>query len=243
MADQEPKPHFRIEKFASPAPYQRPRSGGSSKRDFGRTYEQHSEALKREVADAWAAADSLLNLRQQPEGVPGAYLAFETAPEANLPDLEWKTKGLRLAAAKRDEAGRASAAVFVPDEARDFLAEKLTQYGTEKTEKGEPVNKPRFVAIDRSSAARLETLWVDNRSIPTQDVLTWWECWCWPDRPASLEAKVQSLGLSISEDKLKFPERIVIFVYATPKSIARLVSSTDAVAEIRSGRDTAASSR
>jgi Subtilase family len=240
MANNDPKPHLRVDRFAEPAPYQRPKGGGGSKSDFGRTYDQHAESLKREVAEAWAEADSLLASRDHPEGTPGAYLAFETAEDAALPDLEWKTKGLRLAAAKRDDDGRASAAVFVPDEARDFIQTKLNEYGTERTDKGEPVNKQRFIAIDRFSAARLETLWVDKRPMPTGEQPDWWECWCWPDRLHNLEMKAQTLHLPVSPNRLEFPERVVVFVYATRDAMGRLVSSTDTVAELRLGRDTAA---
>ncbi|MFI4936113.1 MAG: S8 family peptidase [Caulobacterales bacterium] len=172
--------------------------------------------------------------------MPGAYLAFQTAPDANLPDLEWKRQDMRLAAAKRDPEGRVSAAIFVPDEARLYLEEKLTEYGRERTGKGEPVNKARFAAIDRFSAARLESLWVDNRPLPAGLAVDWWECWCWLDRVQNLEVKAMALGLPVSDDRLRFPEREVVFVQATASAMARLVSSIDAVAELRRGRDTAA---
>lgn len=239
MAGNDPKPHIQIGRFASPAPYRRPKRRLTTP-DYGRTFEQHAEALKRNVAEAWASADSLLAVREHPEGIPGTYLSFDTAEGAALPDLEWKSKGMRLAAAKRDESGRASAAVFVPDTARQFLQDKIDEYGKNRTEKGRPTNEKRFVGIDEFSAARLETLWVDTRELPQVGQQTWWECWCWPDRLQSLETKAQALNLTISESRLRFPERVVTYIYATRELLARLVSSTDTVAELRLGRDTAA---
>ena len=190
--------------------------------------------MKKDAATAWATADSLLSQRGDVVGVPGAYLAFETAPDASLPDLQWKRPGIRLAAAKRDDAGKASGAIFVPDDAREFLYEKLTAYAlTEAT-------KNRFAPIERFSAARLETLWVDSRPAPADDTADWWECWCWPDRVHNVELKAEQLGLPVSAERLHFPEREVVFVYGTAVAISRLVSSTDAVGELRLGRDTAA---
>ncbi len=234
------RPHLRIDPFASEAPYRRPKGGGGKRQTYGRDFGQHAELLKRDLARAWAEADSLLIQRGDTVGEPGAYVSFRTAVDAPLPNLEWKRDGLRLAAARRDEDGRALGTIFVPDAARGFLDEKLNGYGTRKTAKGRQENESRFVAIDTFSAARLTNLWVDTRPIPEGDEPQWWECWCWPDRLQNLQAKAAHIGLPISDDFLHFPERIVAFVYATAAAMARLVSGTDTVAELRLGRDTAA---
>ena len=238
MADQK-KPHLYIDKFAQAVPYRRPKIKFPKAGDFGRTFQQHSEQLKRDAAEAWAQADSLLNGRQDPTGTPGGYLSFETARDAQLPNLEWKSEGVRLAAAKRDAEGKTSGAIFVPDTARDFLADKLTKYGSEVTRGGSAVNQARFAPLEKFSAARLETLWVDNRPVPVEGPEAWWECWCWPDKVQNLKTKAIALNLAVSPDEIKFPERVIVFVYARRSQIARLVSSTDAVAELRLGKDTA----
>jgi hypothetical protein len=167
-------------------------------------------------------------------------VSFQTAIDAPLPNLEWKRDGLRLAAAHRNAEGRAAGTVFVPDSARDFLDGKLTGYGTCTTAKGRQENEARFAAIDQFTAARLINLWVDSRPMPQGDEIQWWECWCWPERLHNLEAKAAHIGLPVSADHLFFPERTVTFVYANAAAMARLVSGTDSVAELRLGRDTAA---
>ncbi|MFD1961749.1 S8 family peptidase [Novosphingobium panipatense] len=43
----------------------------------------------------------------------------------------------------------------------------------------------------------------------------------------------------VGEDRLRFAEREVVFIYADRQMLARIVASTDAVAEIRLGRDDA----
>lgn len=233
------RPHLRIDRFATEAPYKRPKGGGGSRRTYGREFGQHAEDLKRDLAAAWADADGLLFQREAPVGAPGAYVAFQTAVDAPLPTLEWKREGLRLAAADRDDEGRAVGTVFVPDTARGFLDDKLNGYGAPTTGRTQQ-NEHRFVAIDQFSAARLADLWVDGRDMPEGDAAQWWECWCWPDRIHNLEAKAAHIGLPVSADRLAFPERTVVFVFANAAQMARLVSGTDSVAELRLGRDTAA---
>lgn len=233
------RPHLRIDGFATEAPYQRPRGGGGGRRDYGRAFGQHAEALKRDLATAWADADGLIAQRDAVVGKAGTYVSFQTALGAPLPNLEWKRDGLRLAAAQRDDAGRTSGTVFVPDDARQALSEKLTSYGTQTRASGRQQNEERFAPIDRFAAARLGDLWVDSRPMPDAANAEWWECWCWPDRLDHFEIKAAQLNLSVSADHLFFPERTVTFVFATTEAMARLVSSTDSVAELRLGRDTA----
>ncbi|PZR30696.1 S8 family peptidase [Caulobacter segnis] len=234
------RPHLRIDSFAREAPYRRPKGGGAGQRDYGRAFGAHAEALKRDLATAWAGADSLLAARDEVVGEPGTYVAFSTAVDAPLPNLEWRRDGLRLAAAQRDADGRAAGTIFVPDAARGFLEDKLTGYGTRQTAKGRPENESRFSPVDRFAAARLENLWVDTRALPRGPDPEWWECWCWPDRLHNFEDKARALGLPVSADRLLFPERTVTYVHATESAISRLVSGSDAVAELRLGRDTAA---
>jgi hypothetical protein len=234
------RPHLRIDRFAHEAPYQRPRGGGGGRKHYGRAFGQHAEDLKRDLATAWADADGLLAQREAAVGEAGAYVSFSTALGAPLPNLEWKSQCLRLAAARRDSEGRTEGAIFVPDDARDFLDEKLTSYGTQTRKSGLQQNEERFAPIDRFAGARLQDLWVDTRPMPDGPDPGWWECWCWPDRVHNLESKATHLNLPVSEDRLTFPERTVLFVFAARMAMARLVSGTDTVAELRLGRDTAA---
>lgn len=232
------KPHLRVEAFLTSSAYARPKGGGGKPRNYGRAYEQHAEQLKQEIATAWANADGLLAERVDPVGTPGSYVSFTTAPEAQAPDLEWSSKGIRLATVERTAEDRVEGALFVPDAAREFLLDKISRYGAPKTGKRQK-NEDRFAPVDRFAAARLEALWKDQRALPAEEQSAWWECWCWPDRVGGFVAKAEALDLSIAADRLHFHEREVVFVHGTRKQISRLVSSTDAVGELRSGRDTA----
>ncbi len=91
------RPHLRIDRFAREAPYQRPRGGGGGRKHYGRAFGQHAEDLKRDLATAWADADSLFAQREDAVGEAGGYVSFSTAVGAPLPNLEWKSQGMRLA--------------------------------------------------------------------------------------------------------------------------------------------------
>src|SRR3546814_4951620 len=75
--------------------------------------------------------------------------------------------------------------------------------------------------------------------MPAEGVMSWWECWCWPDRVANFNAKAATAEVLVGPDRLKFVEREVVFIYTDRAMLARIVASTDAVAEIRLGRDDA----
>lgn len=230
--------HLRIDHFAELKPYKRP-NRVVPPRDRGYETEQHAEALKKELASAWAASNELLEARDPDiAGTAGRYLDFETLPDAPVPDLTWSRKGIRLASAARTRSGEVEGTLFVPDEAQNFLVEKLEEYKLQRGKSG-PSHAPRFASIEHFRAARLESLWVDTRPIPEPDAVDWWECWCWPDRIANLEAKANAANVLIGEGRLRFAEREVLFLHTDRTTIARIVASTDAIAELRLGRDDA----
>lgn len=231
--------HLRIDQLVDLKPYQRPKRGMGG-RDPGRATEKHAEALKQEIATAWAAANELIEARDGAvAGEAGRYLDFETLPGFPLPDLNWKSKGIRLASAFHSPTGATEGTIFVPDDAQAFLTEKLDEYKTRRGKRGVPSHQGRFASIEHFRAARLESLWVDRRPMPPPAVPTWWECWCWPDRAPNLEVKAAAVAVLIGEGRLRFAEREVIFLYGDRAQIARIVASTDCVAELRLGRDDA----
>jgi hypothetical protein len=231
--------HLRVDQFVELKPYRRPRRKITAV-DLGRETERHAESLKRELAEAWADAESLFAARDaEVIGTSGRYVDFETLPNQLLPDLTWKSKGIRLAAAGRSVDGTTTGTIFVPDGQKDFLDGKLDEYRDKRGAKGKAAHEKRFASIEHFRAARLESLWVDSRAMPEAGILTWWECWCWPDRVANLEAKSAAAEVLVGTNRLTFVEREVVFIYTNRATLARIVASTDAVAEIRLGRDDA----
>lgn len=231
--------HLRIDRFVDLKPYKRPNRMVPG-RDLGRETERHAESLKRDLAQAWASADGMLALRDPDvAGEPGRYIEFETLPEQPLPDLNWSSKGIRLASTARSAEGATIGTIFVPDAQQEFLNTKLDEYHSRRGKKGRPSHEGRFASIEHFRLARLESIWVDTRPMPDEGIATWWECWCWPDRIANFDAKAAAADVLIGEERLRFAEREVVFIHADRQTLARMVASTDAVAEIRLGRDDA----
>lgn len=230
--------HLRIDGFATAKAYQShrppPRNG------LNRATAQHAEGLKRELASAWAAVTDLTAARDEvPVGKPGRYLDFEVLPFQPLPNLEWAREDIRLARTMRFPDGSAYGTLYVPDASRQSLVDRLDEYKTRRGTRGRPAHENRFAALEHLSAARLESIWVDSRPLPIPGVMTWWECWCWPDRVDNLLSKATAAGVLVSASRLTFAERVVRFIYADRVLIAQIIASNDAVAEIRLGRDDA----
>lgn len=231
--------HLRVDHFVDLKPYRRP-NRTVPVRDLGRETERHAEHLKRELASAWADASGLLASRDaQITGDPGRYIDFETLPNQPLPDLCWSSKGIRLASASRSGEGTTKGTLFVPDDQQTFLDAKLDEYQKKRGSQGRPSHENRFASVEHFRAARLESLWVDSRPMPEVDVKTWWECWCWPDRVANFNVRAEAASVLVGEERLHFVEREVVFIHTDRPTLARIVASSDAVAEIRLGRDDA----
>lgn len=231
--------HIRVEDFRSETSYSPPSrdmSGVSS----GRNRAIHGPKLENELASAFARANELLTARD-PEilsGDGGVYVAVESAEDKKLPDLSWSSKGIRLGALSVTETGSESGTLFVPASAESFLTEKVREYSQESTAKNEPRHEDKFAPVETFSAGSLESLWTDQRPLPTDlNEMLWWECWCWKDRAASLPIVAQRLELRVSERRLHFPEFDVIPVFANRQEIERLLQNTDAIEEFRRASD------
>lgn len=231
--------HIRVDQFVDLKPYKRP-NRVIQRPDLGRETERHAEQLKRDFATACASADGLIAARDGDfRGESGSYVDFATLPNQPLPNLNWTSKGIRLATAERSDDGAAFGTIYVPDRERGFVEEKLGEYQKKRGTTGRPSHEDRFAAIEHFRAARLDSLWVDSRPMPDAGAAAWWECWCWPDRIANFEAKVDAAGAVRGEGRLHFAEREVVYLFTDRDIIARIVASSDAVAELRLGRDDA----
>lgn len=167
---------MRVDQFVELKPYRRPRRKITAV-DLGRETERHAESLKRELAEAWADAESLFAARDaEVIGTSGRYVDFETLPNQPLPDLTWKSKGIRLAAAGRSVDGATTGTIFVPDGQKDFIDGKLDEYREKRSAKGKAAHEKRFASIEHFRAARLESLWVDSRAMPEAGILTAPKC-------------------------------------------------------------------
>lgn len=237
--------HVRIDAFQTSEIYGRP-NRAIGDRGFHRDRAVHGPRLEGELAAAIAQAHQLLTQRLQdvPAQQAGIYLEVQSADGEKLPDLTWKSKGIRLGAVRLSSNQAAEVgALYVPSTAEEFLAQKVREYAHEDTAGRipKPKNQDKMEPIEAIRAGGLESLWTDQRPFPADpDEQIWWECWCWADRAESLVTLATRLNLRAIPRSLSFPDFEVVPVYANRHQILRLVHNSAAIEELRRASDTPA---
>lgn len=228
-------PHLHITRFAQAQPYT-PITNVRSRPD-GRDPAVHGKKLGGELRHSLAQARQMFANRDDAiaEGTPGVYVEIASQVDKTLPDKGWEQKGLRIGAVHLDDTGAQVGGLFVSTQAEQFLADTIAQYTAGTGGKSAAV---RLEKIERIEPATVQTLWVDNRPLPEAGQRIWWECWCWREKVNNLRRPAERLGLSVSEQKLVFPDFEVVPVYGTREDIERLLYHTDAVEELRNASDT-----
>lgn len=230
--------HFRVEGFQTATGY-RPPARDMSEVSVARDRSRHAPRLQAELAQALQTAKLALDLRRPEisQGDAGVYLQVESQPGGQLPDLNWSSKGLRLGAVRRNEHQAEVGAWFVPESAEGFLDERLQEYATGTTAKGEAKQEKRFAPLETVTPGTLETLWNDKRALPEPDQSIWWECWCWSECRAQVLAVSRRLGLRASDRFLRFPELEVVLLYANIQDIRALLQNCSGIEELRRAND------
>lgn len=152
-----------------------------------------------------------------------------------MPETAWLKQGIRIAAVRTEDDEVQVGGLFIPNEAEQFLKKTLADYSAGG---GTDAAKKRLEQIDRFSTPTVGTLWFDRRPLPGPADPIWWECWCWTDRAGNLARPAKRLGLRVSEQRLIFPECVVVPVYGTRDDIERLLFNTDAIERLRHASDT-----
>lgn len=238
MASSYELPHFRVEKFQSGRPYKRREkdlSSINSEREPGhgkRLREKFGLAL---TANSGQNAYFSSEISEAPRAI---YLEVVLDSESPIPDLNWKSKNIRLSALRVMEDGATLGALYVPESSVDFLELKLKEYAEEKTDSGKAKNETKFSSVDDISLGDIETLWTDSRPFPTGlATQLWWECWCVASKIDQIRRVSYGLKLRVNENSLNFPDTEVLLVYANTLEISILVSNVDGVEELRKATD------
>ncbi|WP_123721646.1 S8 family peptidase [Pseudomonas lini] len=232
-------PHFRVELFQSGRPYQRP-TKDLSEMTSGRDHVSHGNRLREKLALAIQAArgNNGYYSSEISETRPAHYLEVVIAADSPIPDLNWKTKDIRLSALRVAEDGAVVGALYVPEDAVDFLSLKVQQYTEETVGSGKAKNELKFAPVESFSVGDIESLWTDSRPFPCGlSENLWWECWCVSSRSERLRRIAQKLKLRVHEQTLSFPDVEVLLIYANPLEISILVGNSDAVEELRKATD------
>ena len=176
----------------------------------------------------------------------GLQLEFESANDFQLKfeSLDLRNQGIELlSVARRD--GKMIAVCFVPDGKLDYFIRKIEEYRDEVTPKsGKPKNEPLIANIENVRMAAVDALWTDNRArLPGNDVPIWWEIWLRRDDAqavAALAHAAQIAGFAISEERLSFPERLVVTARATKRQLSQSMTLVGIIAELREAKKSAA---
>ena len=212
----------------------------------------------------WAERDSAIA-----QDAKGLYLEFEIpAAQAAVVDKLENNQGhspielVNVRLPLEDSDAPVLATVFVPEARRDYYKGKVEQYESEDRvnyEKGpdrralidargnrieksrRPKNETLVASVDTIRLAGIWSLYSDDPGLfPVTGQEVWWEVWLRSGTYNTLINPAKRLNIEIREHAVRFAEREVVLARATPEALTRLITHTDAIAELRLNRDTSA---
>jgi Subtilase family len=247
------RPHILILGRAHTEPYTRPPRaipGAAIKSPPDRR--GHAAALEGQLNAASAEGSALRHeLTSKLPQASGIFVTFESFPgvELALESLDPK-RGRRhpeliaVRSIEGDDGIREQATVFVPDGKLGYFLKKMRDYaGTAEQES--PKNNKLIDRIASISLASLEQLWTDSPSeFPRPDDKTWWELWLRREDGSRERARVEQfaheVGAQLGSLTLGFPDRTVMLIHTSAKTLAKALSVLDDIAELRRPRSPAA---
>ena len=169
----------------------------------------------------------------------GFYLDFQLPPGAEqfIDKLEDRRRHIELVAAKASESA-ISATVWVPQSAAQHFATKIQAYRDQLGKGGKPKNEALVSRIDAVAAAALRSVFTDDDQLfPATDDPAWWEVWVRHGRADEFKHAATEADLTVSTQVIRFAERDVVLVLATPTALGRLMVNSTAIAEVRMATD------
>jgi hypothetical protein len=129
--------------------------------------------------------------------------------------------------------------VFVPERSADFFAQKIEAYRDEDTRWGKPKNEALIARIETVRLGTVRALFTDDLELyPAAGQAAWWEVWLRDDRLEAFRRVAARINVALKEHTINFPERDVVLALADEAVMTRLVTNTDAIAELRLAKDT-----
>ena len=238
------RPHLHLDGGGQSEPYTSPRVVITGLPP-ARVRAAHAQQLERAMGRALSQARRRMAAREEDvaEGERGFYLQFEIplAERAAVEGLESKRGAIELVAVKPHADGDelVSATVFVPERSADFFTQKIDAYRDDDTRWGKPKNEALIARIESVSLGVVRSLFTDVADLyPAAGRPAWWEVWLRDDRLEAFRRVAGRMNVALKDHTISFPERDVILVLADEIVMTRLVTNTDAVAELRLAKDT-----
>lgn len=236
--------HLSINAFRERAQYEFP-SRQMRRKPLRDDYAAHANALLGQLTQALGDIPAHTDdPRLHVDGLkPGTMVKLATLPPAagsrskavKIPaNLDFPTQQISVLRTDRRDDGSESAVLFVPDDARAFLQQRIVAYGDDPGEAAR-TDLERFEVIETIAAAPVASLFVGPAD-PSDVTIAWWELWLpgGTDRATRMATLARDANMDVHSDQLVFPETTVIFIHASAGSIAAFAERLPgAVNEIR----------
>lgn len=149
--------------------------------------------------------------------------------------LEFPAQDIIVLRSERNDDRTESALLFIPDDARDFLTDRIASYGEANLGNRRRPDVERFESIETIQAAAARALFVGPVDFDAADRV-WWELWV--REPVghvnAVAAVARGANFDVHPDRLIFPDTIVVFVHAPTAGLLTLAEQIPgALTEIR----------
>lgn len=242
--DTRDRAHISIDVFRETAAYTFP-SRNQERKPLRGDYTAHATQLLDQLAAALgtvpaAAADPRLPIQGLKSGTVVEVTTLPPAEDSRIKAvkvpaaLEFPTQDVVILRSERNEDRTESALVFVPDDARAFLRNRIADYGRDPGNQRRP-DAERFEVIEEVRAAEAVSLFTGEVDLAAPDIL-WWELWV--RQPVALAdrlvAAARNANIDVHGDRLIFPDTTVVFIHAVAAAVAAFAARVPgAITEIR----------
>ncbi|MCX4195662.1 hypothetical protein OMR07_08690 [Methylobacterium organophilum] len=228
--DTRDRAHISIDVFRETAAYTFP-SRNQERKPLRGDYTAHATQLLDQLAAALgtvpaAAADPRLPIQGLKSGTVVEVTTLPPAEDSRIKAvkvpaaLEFPTQDVVILRSERNEDRTESALVFVPDDARAFLRNRIADYGRDPGNQRRP-DAERFEVIEEVRAAEAVSLFTGEVDLAAPDIL-WWELWV--RQPVALAdrlvAAARNANIDVHGDRLIFPDTTVVFIHAVAAAVA-----------------------
>lgn len=199
----------------------------------------HGENLLRQLETAERVANERLQTEPTRQGLQFIPLEFEQSSvfAMALDRLESTSRDIRVINV-RASGGRQRYLVAVPSDQVAHFASKFREYITDDTAKGVPKNEPLASGISDIQPGELLSYWTDaDERLPDPNERFWWEVWLETsddvDAEAWFRATAAAQNIQLSNQAVRFPERVVVLALATFAEWERFPGLLQYLAEFR----------
>ncbi|MDR3260100.1 MAG: S8 family peptidase [Fusobacteriaceae bacterium] len=214
--------------------------GGGGKGNFPKRInrKEHGDLIEAQFLFAWDEArkkESKSNVSALSTN-EGVYLQIkgESGYDLITKSLENIGQKIRLLNVKHDEEDTTCATIFVPKSKKDFFIKKIDKY--KRKEKGTEV----IATIENINLAMISSFWIGDKKLIPHNENMWCEIWLRYDENENIDNVFDEFkdictknNINIKDEKIKFPERLVVGVNANIHTLNILQENSCRIAEIR----------